>query len=94
LIQEELNVFLLGFLGSETIFTSNLVEINVQKVGVNPHQLFLDLREGIRARIQLQCLQIYQVFILLVELQYIIPEARSTDNIVFKSGFLPHINDC
>jgi hypothetical protein len=36
LIQEELNVFLLGFLGSETIFASNLVERNVQKVGVNP----------------------------------------------------------
>jgi hypothetical protein len=72
----------------------NLVERNVQKVGVNPHQLFLDLCEGIRARIPLQCLQIYQVFILLVEIQYIIPEGRSTDNIVFKSGIRPHINDC
>jgi hypothetical protein len=29
-----------------------------------------------------------------VEIQYIIPEGRSTDNIVFKSGIRPHINDC
>jgi hypothetical protein len=68
-----------------------LVERNVQKFGAHPQTCLR--RYQIMAKILLRCLQIYQVCTLLVEHQYFILEGRSTDNIVFKSSFLPHIND-